>query len=253
MSILQRKMNFNRRRYVRHLLLPEVGEEGQRKLLQSKVLVVGAGGLGSSAAFYLAAAGVGRLGIVDFDVVEESNLQRQILHTTDRIGQPKVESAKKSLLALNPDIEVQTYRVKLTDKNAEDIFKNYDIVVDGSDNFPTRYLVNDTCVLLKKPNIHGSVYQFEGQVSVFWPGRGPCYRCLYPEPPPPGFAPSCAEAGVMGVVPGIIGMLQAMETIKIILGKGDLLVGRLLCYDALKGQFKELKLKQDPNCPLCHS
>ena len=241
------------KRYLRHLLLPEVGEEGQLKLLNAKVLIVGAGGLGSPAAFYLAAAGVGTIGIIDFDVVDESNLQRQILHTTDRIGQPKTASAKQSLLALNPDIEVQTYPVKLTDKNAEGIFKNYDIIVDGSDNFPTRYLVNDTCVLLRKPNVHGSVFQFEGQVSIFWPGAagdscGPCYRCLYPEPPPPGLAPSCAEAGVMGVVPGIIGMLQATEAIKIILGKGDLLAGRLLCYNGLKSEFKELKLKQDPNC-----
>ncbi|OGQ05871.1 MAG: hypothetical protein A2W61_00260 [Deltaproteobacteria bacterium RIFCSPLOWO2_01_44_7] len=238
-------------RYSRHFNVPGVGKQGQRKLLQAKVCIIGAGGLGSPVAYYLAAAGVGTIGIVDFDVVDVSNLQRQILHTTDRVGKPKVDSAKQSILALNPEIRVETYSEKLTSQNVEGIFKNYDIIVDGCDNFPTRYLVNDACVLLKKPNIHGSVYRFEGQVSVFWPGKGPCYRCLYPEPPPPELAPSCAEGGVLGVLPGVIGMLEAVEAIKIILGKGDLLVGRLICYDGLKAQFRELKLKRDPNCPYC--
>ncbi|OGQ45705.1 MAG: molybdopterin biosynthesis protein MoeB [Deltaproteobacteria bacterium RIFCSPLOWO2_02_FULL_46_8] len=240
-----------RTRYGRHLNIPEVGEEGQLKLLKAKVLLIGAGGLGSPVAFYLAAAGVGTIGIVDFDVVDASNLQRQILHTTNRIGKLKVDSAKEALLALNPGIKIETHPVKLSSKNVEAIFKNYDIIVDGSDNFPTRYLVNDACVLLKKPNVHGSVLRFEGQVSVFWPGKGPCYRCLYPEPPPPELAPSCATAGVLGILPGVIGMLEAVETIKIILNKGETLVGRLLCYDALRTQFHELKLKQDPNCPYC--
>lgn len=241
-------------RYSRHLSIPEVGEEGQRKLLQAKVLLVGAGGLGSPAAYYLAAAGVGTIGIVDFDRVDESNLQRQILHTTNRVGALKVDSAREALLALNPGVKIETYPVKLSSQNVEEIFKNYDIIVDGCDNFPTRYLVNDACVLLQKPNVHGSVFRFEGQVSVFWAGskgsKSPCYRCLYPEPPPPELAPSCAEAGVLGVLPGVVGMLEAVETIKIILEKGDLLVGRLLCYDALGAKFRELKLKRDPNC-LC--
>lgn len=237
--------------YSRHITIPEVGAEGQGKLKKAKVLMVGAGGLGCPAAFYLAAAGVGVIGIVDFDKVDASNLHRQILHTHDRIGRPKVESAKQSLLALNPHIRVETHAVKLTSQNVEAIFKPYDVIVDGSDNFPTRYLVNDACCLLKKPNVHGSVYRFEGQASVFWPGKGPCYRCLYPEPPPPELAPSCADAGVLGVLPGVIGMLEAVETVKIILEKGDTLVGRLICYDALKAQFRELKLQRDPQCPTC--
>lgn len=237
--------------YGRHLSIPEVGEEGQLKLKKAKVLLIGAGGLGCPAAYYLAAAGVGTLGIVDFDKVDASNLHRQILHTFDRIGKPKTESAKQTLLGLNPNVSINTHPVKLTSQNVEEIFKPYDIVVDGSDNFPTRYLVNDACCLLKKPNVHGSVYRFEGQATVFWPGHGPCYRCLYPEPPPPELAPSCAEAGVLGVLPGVIGMLEAVETVKIILEKGDTLVGRLICYDALKAQFRELKLQRDPTCAYC--
>ncbi|MBI4125735.1 MAG: molybdopterin-synthase adenylyltransferase MoeB [Deltaproteobacteria bacterium] len=237
--------------YARHVTIPEVGEAGQMKLKKAKVLMVGAGGLGCPAAFYLAAAGVGTIGIVDFDKVDASNLHRQILHTHDRVGKMKVESAKQTLLALNPHIQIETDPVRLSSQNVEAIFKPYDVIVDGSDNFPTRYLVNDACVLLRKPNVHGSVYRFEGQATVFWPGRGPCYRCLYPEPPPPELAPSCADAGVLGVLPGVIGMLEAVETIKIILGKGETLVGRLICYDALKAQFRELKLQRDPQCPYC--
>jgi len=206
-------------RYSRHFMLPEVGEEGQAKLLDAKVLMVGAGGLGSPSAFYLAAAGVGTMGIIDPDVVDLSNLQRQILHTNDRIGQPKTDSAKQTLQALNPDVRVITYQEKLTSENVLEIIKDYDIIVDGCDNFPTRYLVNDACVMANKPNVHGSVFQFDGQASVFYPGKGPCYRCLYPEPPPPGMAPSCAEAGVLGVLPGLIGTIQALETIKLILGR----------------------------------
>ena len=245
-----------RTRYGRHIRIPEVGEKGQRQMLDSKVLIIGAGGLGSAAAYYLAAAGVGTIGIVDFDVVDASNLQRQILHTTDRIGQPKVESAKASLLALNPGIRVETHAVKLTSDNVEKILKPYDIVIDGSDNFPTRYLVNDACVLLQKPNIHGSVQRFAGQVTIFYPRRhgshqGPCYRCLYPEPPPPELAPSCAEAGVLGILPGVMGLLQAVETLKLILDQGQPLIGRLLCYDALRAQFSELKLRPDPECSYC--
>ena len=238
-------------RYKRHLAIPEVREEGQRKLTQAKVLLIGAGGLGCPAAFYLAAAGVGTLGIVDFDTVDATNLQRQILHTTDRIGKLKTDSARQTLLALNPLITVNTYPEKLTLANAEKIFKSYDIVLDGSDNFETRYLINDTCVQLRKPLVHGSVLRFEGQATVFYPGKGPCYRCLYPEPPPPEESCSCAEAGVLGVVPGIIGLMQAVETIKLVLGKGDSLVGRLLCYDALKAGFSEIKIPRDPECQ-CH-
>lgn len=237
-------------RYVRHIDLPEVGEMGQLKLSKAKVLIVGAGGLGSPAAFYLAAAGVGTIGIIDFDKVDLSNLQRQILHTTNRIGQLKVDSAKETLLALNPHIEVQTYPIKLAKENAEAIFQSYDIIIDGSDNFATRYLINDISVHLKKPVVHGSIYRFEGQVSLFWPDKkGPCYRCLYPEPPKE--VPSCSEAGVLGILPGTIGILQATEAIKIILGKGDLLVGRLVCYNALRVAFKEIKTKKDPDCPYC--
>lgn len=238
-------------RYSRHFLLPEVGEEGQAKLLKAKVLMVGAGGLGCPSAYYLAAAGVGTLGIIDNDVVDLSNLQRQILHTNDRIGMPKTESAKLTLQALNPDVRVIPYQDKLTSKNIMEIIKDYDIVVDGCDNFPTRYLVNDACVMAKKPNVHGSIFQFEGQASVFYPGKGPCYRCLYPEPPPPGMAPSCAEAGVLGILPGLIGVIQALETIKLILEKGNVLVGQLLCFNTLTMEITKLNLKADPNCPLC--
>ncbi len=239
------------KRYSRHLTIPEVGEEGQFKLLDAKVLCVGAGGLGSPAAYYLAAAGVGTLGIVDDDLVDESNLQRQILHSTKRVGVPKVESATQTLSEFNPDIRIQGHKTRLTSENVEEICGGYDLILDGSDNFPTRYLVNDFCVKHRKPNVHGSVFRFEGQATVFWPGKGPCYRCLFPEPPPPEFAPSCAEAGVLGVLPGIIGLLEAIETVKILIGKGDLLVGRLLCYDALRARFTELRLDRDPTCAYC--
>ena len=238
-------------RYSRHFMLPEVGENGQAKLLDAKVLMVGAGGLGSPSAYYLAAAGVGTMGIIDDDVVDLSNLQRQILHTQDRIGQPKTESAKQTIQALNPDVRVITYQEKLTSKNIMDIIKDYDIVVDGCDNFPTRYLINDACVMAKKPNVHGSIFQFEGQASVFDPGNGPCYRCLYPQPPPAEMAPNCQEAGVLGVLPGLIGVIQAIETIKIILGKGDTLAGRLLCFNTLTMEITTLNLKADPSCPVC--
>lgn len=244
-----------RERYARHLSMPEVGEAGQWKLADSKVLLIGAGGLGSPAAFYLAAAGVGTLGIVDHDMVDRSNLQRQILHTDARIGMSKVASARQTLEALNPSIKVQGFETHLDCSNVEEIFSGFDVIVDGSDNFPTRYLVNDACVKLGKPNVHGSVYRFEGQVTVFWPNspqrRGPCYRCLYPEPPPPDMAPSCAEAGVLGVLPGVIGMLEAVETIKLLLGIGEPLVGRMLAYDALHARFTELMLPRDPACPYC--
>lgn len=244
-----------RARYSRHLLIPEVGEAGQRRLLESKVLVVGAGGLGSPAAFYLAAAGVGTLAVVDDDVVDRSNLQRQILHTDDRVGTSKVESAAKTLKALNPEITVVPVAERLTAANAEALLREYDVVVDGSDNFSTRYLVNDTCVKLGLPNVHGSIFRFEGQVSVFWPAcpsaPGPCYRCLFAEPPPPEAAPSCAEAGVLGVLPGVVGTLEAVETIKILLGIGEPLVGRLLVYDALRQSFMDLKVAARPDCPVC--
>jgi molybdopterin/thiamine biosynthesis adenylyltransferase/rhodanese-related sulfurtransferase len=238
-------------RYSRHFLLPEVGEAGQAKLLQSKLLLVGAGGLGCPAAFYLAAAGVGTLGIIDNDVVDISNLQRQILHTNDRVGKPKVESAKQTLQALNPDVKVIPYQEKLTSTNIMDIIKNYDFVIDGCDNFPTRYLVNDACILANKPNVHGSIFQFEGQATVFYPGKGPCYRCLYPEPPPADMAPSCQEAGVLGVLPGLIGVIEALEGIKLILGKGDPLIGRLLFFNTLTMEINTLRLRRDPNCPMC--
>jgi molybdopterin/thiamine biosynthesis adenylyltransferase/rhodanese-related sulfurtransferase len=238
-------------RYSRHFLLPEVGEDGQAKLLQAKVLMVGAGGLGSPSAYYLAAAGVGTLGIIDNDVVDISNLQRQILHANDRVGMPKVESAKKTLEGLNPDVKVIPYQAKLTSENIMDIIKDYDLVIDGCDNFPTRYLVNDACVLAGKPNVHGSIFQFEGQATVFYPGKGPCYRCLYPEPPPAEMAPSCAEAGVLGVLPGLIGVIEALEAVKIILGKGETLVGRLLHFNTLTMEINTLKLRRDPNCPMC--
>ena len=238
-------------RYSRHFLLPEVGEDGQAKLLQAKVLMVGAGGLGSPSAYYLAAAGVGTLGIIDNDVVDISNLQRQILHANDRVGMPKVESAKKTLEGLNPDVKVVPYQAKLTSENIMEIIKDYDLVVDGCDNFPTRYLVNDACVLTGKPNVHGSIFQFEGQATVFYPGKGPCYRCLYPEPPPAEMAPSCAEAGVLGVLPGLIGVIEALEAVKLILGNGDSLVGRLLHFNTLTMEINTLKLRRDPNCPMC--
>ncbi len=238
-------------RYSRHFLLPEVGEAGQARLLNAKVLMVGAGGLGSPSAYYLAAAGVGTLGIIDDDVVDLSNLQRQILHTNDRIGMPKTESAKLTIQALNPDVRVIPYQEKLTSENIMEIIKDYDIIVDGCDNFPTRYLVNDACVLAKKPNVHGSIFQFEGQASVFYPGKGPCYRCLYPEPPPAEMAPSCQEAGVLGVLPGLIGVIQALESIKLILGKGETLVGRLLCFNTLTMEISTLNLIRDPACPMC--
>lgn len=244
-----------RLRYSRHLLIPEVGEAGQLKLLDSKVLLIGAGGLGSPAAFYLAAAGVGTLGIVDDDRVDRSNLQRQILHTDDRVGTPKVESAHRTLTALNPHIEIRPIARRLSAENAEALLSGYDVVVDGSDNFSTRYLVNDACVRLGLPNVHGSIFRFEGQVSVFWPASpsrsGPCYRCLFAEPPPPELAPSCAEAGVLGVLPGIVGSLQAMETIKLLLGLGDSLVGRLLVYDALRQRFMDLEVAPRSDCPVC--
>jgi sulfur-carrier protein adenylyltransferase/sulfurtransferase len=239
------------KRYSRHLIMPEVGIEGQRKLKASKVLCVGAGGLGSPAAMYLAAAGVGTLGIVDFDTVDFSNLQRQILHGTPDVGRSKLASAKDRLNALNPNVKIETYETALSSQNALDLFAPYDVIVDGTDNFPTRYLVNDACVLLGTPNAYGSIFRFEGQASVFATKDGPCYRCLYPEPPPPGLVPSCAEGGVLGVLPGIIGVIQATETIKLIIGVGEPLIGRFLIYDALKMKFRELKLRKDPDCPVC--
>jgi len=238
-------------RYARHLVLPEVGEAGQKKLKSAKVLIVGAGGLGSPAAMYLAAAGIGTLGIVDHDVVDLSNLQRQLLHTSDTVGEAKVDSARNNLHAMNPLVNVETYRIKLTSDNALDIIKKYDIVVDASDNYPTRYLLNDACVLLKKPNVHGSVLKFEGRVSVFDAAEGPCYRCAYPEPPPPELAQNCADAGVLGVLPGIIGTLQATEAVKLILGIGTPLAGRMLLFDALETKFQELRLQKNPECPVC--
>jgi molybdopterin/thiamine biosynthesis adenylyltransferase len=240
-----------RLRYSRHIILPEVGEAGQMKLLESKVLLLGAGGLGSPAALYLAAAGVGTVGIVDFDVVDTSNLQRQILHNEERIGMSKVESARQTLSALNPDIKIEPYNTRIDSSNVLDLMRGYDVIVDGGDNFPLRYLVNDASVILNKPVVHGSIFRFEGQVSVFWPGEGPCYRCLYRQPPPPEMAPSCAEGGVFGVLPGIIGCLEAVEALKLLLGIGDPLVGKLLTYDALEANFRTLKLRRDPECPTC--
>src|SRR5918911_2599704 len=240
-----------RNRYHRHLLLPEVGEEGQQKLLDAKMLLLGAGGLGSPAALYLAAAGVGTLGIIDMDVVDESTLQRQILHNMDRIGERKVDSAKKTLTAINPDVNVVTYDVRLGADNVLDIIDGYDLIVDGTDNFPTRYLVNDASLLKRIPVVHGSIFRFEGQATVFAPYEGPCYRCLIPEPPPPELAPSCAEAGVLGVLPGIVGSIQAIEAIKILLGLGDPLIGRLLAYDSLEQSFRTFKVNRDPKCPSC--
>ena len=240
-----------RNRYQRHLLLPEVGESGQLALLDSKVLLLGAGGLGSPAGLYLAAAGVGTIGIIDMDVVDASNLQRQVMHNMDRIGERKVDSAKKTLSALNPDVNVVTYDVRLGADNILDVIDGYDIIVDGTDNFPTRYLVNDASLLKRIPVVHGSIFRFEGQVTVFAPYEGPCYRCFVPQPPPAELAPSCAEAGVFGVLPGIVGSIQAIEAIKVLLGLGDPLVGRLLAYDALEESFRTFKLRRDPDCPAC--
>jgi adenylyltransferase/sulfurtransferase len=239
------------KRYSRHLIMPEVGVDGQRRLKAASVLCIGAGGLGSPAALYLAAAGVGRLGIVDFDAVDFSNLHRQILHGTEDVGRPKLQSARDRLLSINPEVHIDTYETTLTSRNALDLFGDYDVILDGTDNFPTRYLVNDACVLLKKPNAYGSIFRFEGQASVFAAPGGPCYRCLYPEPPPPGLVPSCAEGGVLGVLPGVIGTIQATEAIKLILGAGEPLIGRLLLYDAFTMRFRELKLRRDPACPVC--
>jgi sulfur-carrier protein adenylyltransferase/sulfurtransferase len=249
-----------RDRYSRHLLLPEVGEVGQSKLLKSKVLLIGAGGLGSPAALYLAAAGVGTLGIVDADVVDASNLQRQVLHATSRVGQPKVDSAANVLKDLNPDVKVVSFKERVDSSNVDRIFAEFDVIVDGTDNFPTRYLVNDASVFLGKPVVHGSIFRFDGQLTTFVPDKaaaklgiaaGPCYRCLYPEPPPPHLAPSCQEAGVLGILPGVIGVLQATEAVKLLLHRGDALVGRLLTYDSLKMKFRELRLRRDPECPVC--
>jgi len=238
-------------RYARHIILPEVGGVGQQKLMEAKVLCLGAGGLGSPILQYIAAAGVGEIGIIDFDSVDMSNLQRQVIHNIDQVGNLKVESAKNFIQKLNPDVKVNSINGHLNSGNAMEIIKGYDVVVDGSDNFPTRYMVNDACVFLNKPNIHGSIFRFEGQVTVFKPDEGPCYRCLYPEPPPPGMVPSCQEGGVLGVLPGVVGSLQAVEIIKQIIGKGDSLVGRLLLYDALNATFRTLKLRKDKNCPVC--
>jgi sulfur-carrier protein adenylyltransferase/sulfurtransferase len=238
-------------RYARHFTLPEVGEKGQAKLMEGKVLCIGAGGLGSPVAFYLAAAGVGTIGIIDHDVVDMSNLQRQILHTNDRVGMPKVESAQKTLNALNPDVKIVPLNERLSSENVMRIIKDFDIIVNGCDNFPTRYLINDACVMAKKPLVDGSIFQFEGQATVFYPGRGPCYRCLFPEPPPPGAAPSCAEAGVLGVLPGLVGCVQALEAMKLILGAGKPLIGRMMHFDTLSSDVRVLKLRRDPNCLVC--
>ncbi len=239
------------RRYSRHLIMPEVGLEGQKKLKSASVLLIGAGGLGSPLGMYLAAAGVGRIGLVDFDVVEYSNLQRQVVYSTQDIGRPKLEAARERLVGINPNVTVETHQTHLNSENALEILKEYDVIIDGTDNFPTRYLVNDASVLLGKPNVYGSIFRFEGQASVFYAKEGPCYRCLYPEPPPPGLVPSCAEGGVLGVLPGIIGTIQAMEAIKLIIGQGDLLIGRLLLFDALRMKFRELRLRKNPFCPIC--
>ncbi len=240
------------RRYSRHLILPEVGLAGQKKICSTSVVCIGAGGLGSPIAMYLAAAGIGKIGVVDFDTVDFSNLQRQIIHGTNDVGRPKCESAKETIHRINPNVEVVLHNAAINSGNALDILAQYDIVVDGTDNFPTRYLTNDACVLLKKPNVYGSIFRFEGQASVFAPHlNGPCYRCLYPEPPPPGMVPSCAEGGVLGVLPGIIGCIQATEILKLALGKGSSLIGRLLLFNALEMKFRELRLRPDPQCPLC--
>jgi sulfur-carrier protein adenylyltransferase/sulfurtransferase len=238
-------------RYSRHLIMPEVALDGQKKLKQARVLTIGAGGLGSPLAMYLAAAGIGTIGIVDFDVVDESNLQRQIIHGTSDLGRPKLESAREKIEDINPNVKVETFGEPLSSENALEIFEDFDVIVDGTDNFPTRYLVNDASVLTGKPNVYGSIFRFEGQASVFWAEEGPCYRCLYPEPPPPGLVPSCAEGGVLGILPGAIGTIQATETVKLILGIGEPLIGRILLYDALGMRFREMKLRKDPNCPVC--
>ena len=238
-------------RYSRHLIMPEVGMEGQLKLKQAKVLCIGTGGLGAPLGLYLAAAGVGRIGLVDFDSVDFTNLQRQILFSSADVGRPKIEVAADRLQGLNPEIQIDRFETHLTSENALDIMKDYDIIVDGTDNFPTRYLVNDACILLGKPNVYGSIFRFEGQISIFGAPSGPCYRCLYPEPPPPGLVPSCAEGGVLGVLPGIVGAIQAAEALKLIIGKGDPLIGRLLLFDALAMRFRELKLRKNPECPVC--
>ena len=238
-------------RYSRHLIMPEVGMEGQLKIKAAKVLCIGTGGLGAPLGLYLAAAGVGRIGLVDFDVVDTTNLQRQVLFGTSDVGQPKTTAAANRLRNLNPDIRIDTYETQLTSANALELFKDYDIIVDGTDNFPTRYLVNDACVITGKPNVYGSIFRFEGQITVFGYPGGPCYRCLYPEPPPPGLVPSCAEGGVLGVLPGIVGTIQAAETLKLIIGKGEPLIGRLLLFDALAMKFRELKLRKNPDCPVC--
>src|SRR5246500_1919058 len=238
-------------RYSRHLIMPEVGMEGQLKLKNAKVLLIGTGGLGAPLGLYLAAAGVGKLGLVDFDIVDFTNLQRQVTFGSADVGKAKTEAARARLSNLNPDIEIETFETKLTSENALQLFKDFDVIVDGTDNFPTRYLVNDACILLGKPNVYGSIFRFEGQVTVFGMPEGPCYRCLYPEPPPPGLVPSCAEGGVLGVLPGIVGSLQAMETIKLILGRGDSLAGRLVLFDALALKFRELRLRKNSRCPMC--
>ena len=250
-SKLPQLTNDEIKRYSRHLIMPEVGMDGQRKLKAAKVLCIGAGGLGSPVAMYLAAAGVGTLGIVDFDVVDFSNLQRQILHGTPDVGRTKLASARDRLASINPEITIRTHDMAISSDNALDLFAPYDIIVDGTDNFPTRYLVNDACVLLDKPNVYGSIFRFEGQASVFATKAGPCYRCLYPEPPPPGLVPSCAEGGVLGVLPGVVGCIQATEAIKLVIGAGEPLIGRFLIFDALKMKFRELKLRKDPDCPVC--
>lgn len=260
-----RKLNYSRklfssmelnndeiRRYSRHLILPEVGMAGQKKICSTSVLCIGAGGLGSPIAMYLAAAGIGKIGLLDFDTVDFSNLQRQIIHGTEDVGRPKTDSAQETIKSINPNVETVIHKTRISSENAMEIISGYDIVVDGTDNFPTRYLTNDACVLLKKPNVYGSIFRFEGQASVFAPHLGgPCYRCLYPEPPPPGMVPSCAEGGVLGVLPGIVGCIQATEILKLALGKGSSLIGRLLLFNALDMKFRELKLRRDPKCPLC--
>ena len=238
-------------RYSRHLILPEVGVEGQKKLKNARVLLIGSGGLGAPLGMYLAAAGVGTLGLVDFDTVDVTNLQRQIIHGTKDVGRPKIESAAETIRDINPLIQLELHETRLSSENALELFKDYDIIIDGTDNFPTRYLVNDACVLLGKPNVYGSIFRFDGQATVFWAEHGPCYRCLYPEPPPPGMVPSCAEGGVIGILPGIVGCIQANEAVKLILGVGQPLIGRLLSFAALEMRFKEFKLRKDPDCPIC--
>lgn len=238
-------------RYSRHLIMPEVGVEGQEKLKNASILLIGCGGLGSPLGMYLSAAGVGRLGLVDFDLIDFTNLQRQVMFGTQDVGRPKVDASKERIAQINPNVQVTAYREKLTSENVLTIFKDYDIIIDGTDNFPTRYLVNDACVFLKKPNVYGSIFRFEGQATIFWAEKGPCYRCLYPEPPPPGLVPSCAEGGVLGILPGLIGLIQATEAIKLIIGKGDPMIGRLLLFNALDMKFREVKLQKDPECPVC--